>query len=194
MNNVKTAFNINISEGVRHASDAVSVDLWVNSDQQDVIYYKKQGSENENALLKVEDFCLIIMNKSQEAMLKKFGANIIAVDSTHGVNSYDFELTTVVVVDEFGEGFPVSCMFSNRKDTIIMEIFFEALRARVGVIQSAVFMTDITMVFYNAWEKIMSPTTHLFCSWHIDRAWQKNLNKISDVNKRSWIYKTLKVN
>lgn len=35
----------------------------------------------------------------------------------HGLNNYDFELTTIMVVDEFGEGVPVAFMFSNRKDT-----------------------------------------------------------------------------
>lgn len=119
---IKHAFNINIADGVRHVHDAKSVDLWVNSAQEDVIYYKKQSTLHP--LLKYEDFCIIIMNKSQQMMLTKFGPNIIAVDSTHGINNYDFELTTVVVVHEFREGFPVACMISNRKDTMIMEFFF----------------------------------------------------------------------
>lgn len=122
VNNIKHAFNINIADGVRHVDDAKSVDLWVNSAQEDVIYYKKQSTLHP--LLKYEDFCIIIMNKSQQMMLTKFGPNIIAVDSTHGINNYDFELTTVVVVHEFREGFPVACMISNRKDTMIMEFFF----------------------------------------------------------------------
>lgn len=189
--NIKNAFNISIADGVRHADDAKSVDLWVNSEQQDVIYYKKQSTGHR--LLKDEDFCLIIMTNSQQVMLKKFGQNIIAIDSTHGINNYDFELTTLVVVDEFREGFPVACMFSNRKDTMIMEIFFDALKTKVGVVQCKVFMTDITTIFYNAWAKVMGPTIHLFCSWHVDQAWQKNLKKIRDVSKRNWIYKLLKV-
>ncbi|KAJ8914302.1 hypothetical protein NQ315_011287 [Exocentrus adspersus] len=57
------------------------------------------------------------MKNSQQLMLEKFGCNTIAVDSTHGLNQYDFELTTVLVIDEYGEGFPAACMFSNRKDT-----------------------------------------------------------------------------
>ncbi|KAJ8970809.1 hypothetical protein NQ314_001022 [Rhamnusium bicolor] len=39
-------------------------------------------------------------------MLKTFGKNTVCVDSTHGLNGYDFELTTVMIIDEFGEGFP----------------------------------------------------------------------------------------
>ena len=70
------------------------------------MYYKPQGSEDD--LLKNEDFCLILMNRSQLLMLKKFGSNIISIDSTHGLNQYDFELTTLMIVDEYGKGFPVA--------------------------------------------------------------------------------------
>ena len=30
---------------------------------------------------------------------------------THGTNSYDFNLVTVLVVDEFGEGYPIAWCF-----------------------------------------------------------------------------------
>ena len=48
------------------------------------------------------------MNSLQITMLKKFGEHLICIDSTHGTNGYDFNLITVMVVDEFGEGFPVA--------------------------------------------------------------------------------------
>lgn len=44
-----------------------------------------------------------------------------------------------------------------------------------------------------AWCQIMGPSKHrLLCSWHIDRAWQTNLTKINNSEKKSWVYKTLK--
>lgn len=45
------------------------------------------------------------MNKSQHVMLEQFGENIICTDSTHGFNKYDFELTTLLLVNEYFEGF-----------------------------------------------------------------------------------------
>ena len=45
---------------------------------------------------------------------------IICVDDTHGTNSYDFNLMTVLVVDEFGEGYPTAWCISNRTDLIAM--------------------------------------------------------------------------
>lgn len=73
--------------------------------------------------LMVVDFCLVIMTDIQKSMFKQFGDNIIAVDGTHGLNNYDFELTSILVVDEFGEGIPVAFMFTNRKDTYIYQFF-----------------------------------------------------------------------
>lgn len=70
------------------------------------------------------------MNEVQRSLLQQFGSNIIAIDSTHGLNNYDFELTTLMIVDEFNEGFPVAFMFSNKKDTFINYIYiFQYIKA-----------------------------------------------------------------
>lgn len=158
-----------------------------------MLFYKKQGVEDGSYSLQVDDFCLVLMTGFQKSMLDKFGSNIIAVDGTHGLNNYDFELTTVLVVDEFGEGLPVAFMFSNRKDTYIYEVFFSVINLAVGIITAKTFMTDIVVTFYSAWCSIMGPVIHqLFCSWHVDRAWQQNLIKIKDQGKRTEVYKTIK--
>lgn len=176
----------------------MSVDLWVkecqDAENNPILFYKKQGDIDYVNNLSVSDFCLIIMTKFQKAMFKKFGHNIIAIDGTHGLNNYDFELCSVLVVDNYGEGIPVSFMFSNRKDTNIYKIYFSIIQSNVGVIIPRTFMTDIVTNFYNAWFYVMGPAEHqLYCSWHIDRAWQANLSKIKDSEKRSNVYKSLKV-
>ncbi len=38
------------------------------------------------------------------------------MDTTHGTNMYDFNLLSVVVLDEYGEGIPVAWMISSRED------------------------------------------------------------------------------
>ena len=92
------------------------MEIWIEEQKDSVLFYKKQGESalNSDTKLEKEDFCLIIMNSSQEFMLKNFGQNVIAIDNTHGLNPYDFELTTLVVLDGYGKGFPSACMFSNR--------------------------------------------------------------------------------
>ena len=49
---------------------------------------------------------------------------IVCVDVTHGTNSYNFLLIAVLVMDEFGEGFPVAWCYSNREDSVILNNFF----------------------------------------------------------------------
>lgn len=164
------------------------------NEKKPVLFYKKQGVDMEGSDLNAEYFCIILMNSAQSEMLKKFGGNIVCVDSTHGLNSYDFEMTTVLVIDEFYEGFPVATMFSNRKDTHIHEIFFGKIKERTGQIEANVFMTDITNIFYSAWVSTMGAVPHqLYCSWHVDRAWQQNLNKVNDSEKKEVDLQNLEV-
>lgn len=131
--NIKTSYGVESKDGKRSSNDAFSVDLWVQecqgSEENPVLYYKPQGIEQ--GVLKKHDFCLIVMNKFQRQMLKSF-PSIITVDGTHGLNAYDFEMTTVMVIDEFNHGFPVAIMFSNRKDTIVQKIFFSYIKETVG--------------------------------------------------------------
>ena len=51
-------------------------------------------------------------------MLKEFGNNIILIDSTHGTTGYDFQLISIVVVDELGEGYPTVWCLSSREATV----------------------------------------------------------------------------
>ncbi|KAH1021725.1 hypothetical protein HUJ04_011208, partial [Dendroctonus ponderosae] len=73
-------------------------------------------------------------------------------------------------------------------------VFFESIRQKVGIITAKTFMSDITETFYSVWLQVMGPVTYRhFCSWHIDRAWQINLSKIANKEKRAKVYHTLKV-
>ena len=85
-------------------------------EQNPVILYKAQShpQSEECDNLDVNDFILCLQTPFQGSMMKKSGHNgIICIDSTHGTNIYDFLLITVLVVDEFGEGFPVGWCISN---------------------------------------------------------------------------------
>lgn len=45
-------------------------------------------------------------------------------DATHGTNQYNFNLTTIVVIDEFGEGYPAAFCISSKIDEVHMTVFF----------------------------------------------------------------------
>ncbi|KAL1513099.1 hypothetical protein ABEB36_002564 [Hypothenemus hampei] len=140
LENIKTSYGIEWNDGKRDFNDAFSVALWVKEceslKENPVLLFKPQGQEHN--ILKTEDFCLIIMNSFQKQMIKKFPCTI-TIDNTHGLNGYDFEMTTIMVLDEFHHGFPVAHMFSNKKDTAVQTIFFTLVKGAVGRISIYLF-------------------------------------------------------
>ncbi|XP_047103705.1 uncharacterized protein LOC124722613 [Schistocerca piceifrons] len=117
--NIAASYNLS-SKSVRHKNDAISVEAWVKemneSENPSVLFYKPQDSTSEHQELRSEDFVLVIMNRAQREMLSKYGEDCICIDGTHGLNGYDFEVTTLLVLDELRQGFPCAFLISNRKD------------------------------------------------------------------------------
>lgn len=164
--------DFNLVEGKAHSSDFVSVSLWIekmsnlSQDENPIIY----------SYLENEDLFLIIATKFQLEMIQKFGHAKMCIDSTHETTEYDFLLTTLVVVDEFGNGFPCCFCFTKKKDTNTWNTFFTKVKESTGNITTNVFMSDDDPAFYNAWRNVMGDTEHkLLCSWHVDHSWRKQI-------------------
>ncbi|GIY67958.1 hypothetical protein CDAR_243611 [Caerostris darwini] len=52
---------------------------------------------------------------------------LVCRDFTHGMNSYGFDLATVLVLDDKREGFPAAFIVSNRQDRVALEVAFKAI-------------------------------------------------------------------
>ena len=187
---------------VLHKDDAQSVAAWVEHTktspfgQNQVRYVKFQGEAGQFGLGE-QDFMLVIMNDIQVAWLKHFGGPMkeVALDSTHGTNEYNFQLTTLLVVDDHGEGLPAAFCYSNRVDECAIAVFLSAVKEALGKpLRDVILMTDDAEAYSNAWHLVMGQPAHrLLCSWHIDRAWRKNLGKIAgDTLLKDEVYKTLR--
>jgi hypothetical protein len=180
-----------------HKNDATSVEIWVKTMPSNVVrFFKPQGIlMDEYPFFNKEDFCLIIMNDSQLHMLNEHGNDCLCIDGTHGLNNYDFDLYTVMVLDDLRQGFPCSFMFTNRKDSLIFQHFFRIIKTVLGTrtMSPKTFMSDMEDTFFNAWSTVMGPVTHrLYCSWHVLRAWNSNLSKINNPEKKIAVYKNIK--
>ncbi|XP_065202653.1 uncharacterized protein LOC135832998 [Planococcus citri] len=199
LHNIRAAFDIS-NEEVRDSSDARSVDILIKElrlqESHPVIFYKPQDVEDPNSILKPSDFVAIFMNDGQKEMLKEYGKNTICVDGTHGMG-YDFILYTILVLDSVNQGFPCAFLLTNRSDQAIYEFFFSKIRDSVGLIDTNLFMSDMEVGFGNAWTRIMGPPKkQLYCTWHVVRAWQQNLNRIGgerEADKKNETYKQLRV-
>ncbi|XP_065896991.1 uncharacterized protein [Dysidea avara] len=189
--NIEKAFGLRGNE--RHEDDATSVGLWVEemrqSDNNPVLLYKAQGV-NDSTLCK-DDFVLALQTPFQAYMLMTFGNDkVVCIDSTHGTNA----LTTVIVVDELGEGYPVAWCLSNRTDTVLLTHFFQSVKERSRVIAPQYIMTDDAEQLYNAWISAFGGTPHkLLCTWHVDHAWRGHLLSIKDQKLSQTIYHNLRV-
>lgn len=84
--------------------------------------YKTQGTECFP--LKVNNFMLIILTETQKKVLKKFGSGKLSIDSTHGTNEYNFNLTIILVIDEIGEGYSTAFCASTKMNEVHMAVFF----------------------------------------------------------------------
>lgn len=137
-----------------------------------------------------ETFTLTIMTEFQVEMLRKFGEDKILIDGTHGLNAYEIQLFSLVVVDEFGNGVPVAFCFSKKYDKEAMVHFFEKVKESVGAeIKTSVFMSDGAPQFYQAWAHVMGECEFvLLCWWHVSKNWMTNSHaKIKNEEKRKLV-------
>ena len=158
--NIEHAFGIKSIE--RHSDDAKSVALWIEEmklkdESNPVILYKPQGVPQPQECDNIgdNDFVIALQTPLQRDMMQTRGhGQTICIDSTFGTNGYHFTLITILVIDEYGEGFPVGWCLSNREDQFLLENFFRALKKRCGSIQPKWFMSDDADQFFNAWVSV----------------------------------------
>ena len=201
LTNISRDFGLNQKQ-VFHKNDADSVAAWVEHTRMDPVtkslvrYVKFQGEDS--SCLPTADFMLVVASDAQLLGARQFCAPMrpVCMDSTHGTNAYDFQLTTLLALDEHGEGFPVAFCYSNHVNEQHMIAFLSVVKDAVGhTLADVMLMTDDAEVYYNAWTAIMGePAGRLLCSWHVDRAWRKNLSRVNgDSELKAIIYKLVRV-
>lgn len=198
--NIEKAFGIQSVQ--RHKDDATSVHVLLremekNAQYNPIILYKQQSKPPHAKCftLSANDFILVLQTEFQAEMLRKFGPNkVICIDDTHGTNGYNFTLVTIMVVDEFSEGYPVAWCISNRQDTASVTAFFLSVKERVGNITPKWIMTDDAEQFYTSWISVFGTgPKKLLCTWHVDRAWRGQLNHIKSKLLAATLYSNLRV-
>lgn len=95
-------------------------------DASPVAFFKAQGIQSND--LDMDDFMIVLFSPCQKYMFEKFGNDKICVDTTHGTNMYQFHLTSIMVVDEFGKGYPSALCLSNEISVKHGSIFSVAKR------------------------------------------------------------------
>ena len=172
----------NIEGVMRYKNDLNSVIVWVREMQSTlgynpVLLFKEQGTEQPQGLdnFSDNDFILCLQTQFQRDMFTELGSNVVCADATHGTNMYDFQLITIIVMDEYGEGLPVGWMISNREDAIALNAFFTAIKQACGNIKPIWFKSDDAQQYFNAWKGVFGEQKikKIICTWHIHRSWRR---------------------
>ncbi|GBM05534.1 hypothetical protein AVEN_94808-1 [Araneus ventricosus] len=144
-------------------------------DKNPILLYKLPGEMSaELPDLEKYDFILGFMNEAQEEILKIYGSEVICIDSTHGTNKYNIQLTSLLIKDDNWEGFPVAFLWSNRQHQSVFTYFFQKVKGRSGSLKINSFMSDDYKAFYNVWCSVYSkPSFYLLCDWHVKRPLKK---------------------
>ena len=110
--NIEKEFGIKSVQ--RHPHDQISVLSLIRElgetegEDTPILYFKQQGKlDPQHPQFTREDFMVVIQTKAQRERAKRYGNDGLCCDATHGTTLYDFPLTTLLVIDEFGEGQPI---------------------------------------------------------------------------------------
>lgn len=82
------------------------------------------------------------MTQFQSEMPLKFRKDKICNYGTHGLNNYNFQLYSIVVVDEYENLLSVAFCFSNKSDTTTYKHYFKCIKNKIGPINPYIFMSD----------------------------------------------------
>ncbi|KAG5882583.1 hypothetical protein JTB14_030132 [Gonioctena quinquepunctata] len=171
INNIRKSFKIANQEDIppqAEPTDALNEGYDVDGTQ--ILFYKQPNDEHPG--FEIEDYCLIIMNRSQKLMLKEFGNNVITMLGTDG-------LFTMMVSDEFGEEFPGACMYTNRTDISVFTLLFQIVAEHTGQINTKFFISDELSGQYDAWQNVMGPVpNHFTCTTNTDQIRLRSLGEL----------------
>uniref|UniRef100_A0A1Y1KRC1 C2H2-type domain-containing protein n=2 Tax=Photinus pyralis TaxID=7054 RepID=A0A1Y1KRC1_PHOPY len=197
IHNIKQSLKIPLNN-IFDYDDASSVDSLISklkplvqdSAGNPILSYKPYGVEDED--IGTNNFFLVFMNPAQSELLNIYGGDILMIDSTHAGNPYKVQLTTLMVIDENSEGFPVAFLWSIMQTEVIFKHFFTAIKKRVPNIAPKSFMSDDTNTFYSAFTSVFGHRPNkLMCDWHVKKKLFESLSKISSAEKKKYVKSSL---
>ena len=180
--NICNQYNIGIQ---KHPNDLLSVSSWVEEmetlEYNPVLLFKQQGDQPSEYCknLEAHDFLLVIQTEFQRDMLTSHGSSGVCMDAKYKINDYDFNLITLMVLDDYQEGIPVAWALCTREDKSVLVHILTVLKDICRPLKPSWFMSDMAPQYFNAWEEVFghNQTKHLWCALHVDRAWKEGIRR-----------------
>lgn len=128
-------------------------------------------------------------------MIKKFNSlneRIVCMDATLGLNNKQVLLTTLLMIDEYGQGLPIAFCLSEKEDETTIKAFLDQVKKIAGNLNAKCFISDDASQYFNAWKSTFGDCFKFLCSWHVFKNWKQQLiKKINDSKKRQSVLNDL---
>ncbi|XP_022198441.2 uncharacterized protein LOC111055535 [Nilaparvata lugens] len=185
--NIERSYNIKAEIKSREFSCGfASVNEWVREmeclgDESPILFYKPKNqskivAEGEH-FLGLDDFCVVLMTKGQQDILRKFGQNGVFYITWMSIsNGYDLSLLSLMVTDDLNEAFPVAYMVCSAMSKSIEVLFFKIIRDKMGTLCARAIMTDDRKSLFDAWGEVMGFVPYyLLSNRFVDADWRDRL-------------------
>lgn len=188
--------NINFEEEIiKYPINPRTVQSWINSmrlsSDTEMLMFKPHGvTDNANSFLNKDCFFLTFMTKTQKLLLQKYGLGTVILEHTQ---SGKIHLSSLLILDECSEGFPIAFMFTDKFDVNTISLFLEKVKCSVRQIKPSVFISGTNNLCYSAWIKVIGvPKTRLFITSHVLAEWKYHLDlECRPQEKRNSVFKML---
>ncbi|RZF41115.1 hypothetical protein LSTR_LSTR002747 [Laodelphax striatellus] len=179
-----------------------SVNEWVREmeclgDESPILFYKPKNQskivdEGEH-FLGLDDFCVVMMTKGQQDILRKFGQNGVFYITWMSIsNGYDLSLLSLMVTDDLNEAFPVAYMVCSTMSRSIEVLFFKVIRDKMGPFCARAIMTDDRKSLFDAWGEVMGFVPYyLLSNRFVDADWRDRLITVPNEDVQCAVYEVL---
>ena len=163
--------------------DGKSIEAWVERLRTDgsLLEYKSLASPAPpGSGLQHDVYFLAVQTEAQRKVFERLGSNLVCIDGTHNTTMYEnLILTTLLVRDEWGHGFPVAWLLASSGTRCTLYYFLYLVRKRNPLVILRRIMTDRDLAQINACSSCYPEAAILLCWWHVLHAWQQHFH-ISD--------------
>lgn len=124
-----------------------------------------------------KDYILILIHPIQKIIFSVvFDDSIVYIKTKKGKANIDFNLTTVSIISENGDSYPIAFCISHKTEYITLYTLFKIVYQCFGLIKAQIFVSDNNSQYYLAWKNVMGECENkLICIFDLESYWEQKL-------------------
>lgn len=137
---------------------------------------------------KTNDYTLVLIHHIQKIIYSiAFDGSIVYIKIKNGKPNVDFNLITISVINENGDGYPIAFCLSHKTEYMTLYTFFKIVYQNFGPIKAQIFVSDNVSQIYLAWQTVMGECDNrLMCTFDMETCWEHKLTALKcPINKQN---------